>query len=149
MKKGPLSFFLWVADNNLAYSRPSDSGVRRVPHDLNAWNRLTTVWTSQMQSSMVPTKKQKNSIGQPSVGGWGEGRAKERASCEAATTNRNWAALYIAPVEGLCCKPKYRANIIHHLIFVFFIYFFHHSSCCKDQFTVLILKFGTYVIVYQ
>ena len=32
---------------------------------------------------------------------------------------------------------------IHHFIFVFFLYFFHHSSCSKDQFTVLILKFGT------
>ena len=31
-------------------------------------------------------------------------------------------------VEGLCCKPKYRANIIHHVIFVFFPYFFYHSS---------------------
>ena len=49
----------------------------------------------------------------------------------------------IAPVEGLCYKPKYRANIIHYFIFVFFLYFFHHCSCRKDQFTVLILKFGT------
>ena len=42
---------------------------------------------------------------------------------------------FIAPVEGLCCKPKYRANIIHHFIFVLFIYFFYHSdsSCRKDQ----------------
>ena len=48
-----------------------------------------------------------------------------------------------APVERLCCKPNYRANIIHHFIFVFFLYFFHHSSCRKDQFTVLIFKFGT------
>ena len=30
---------------------------------------------------------------------------------------------WLAPVEGLCYKPKYRANIIHHFIFVFFIYF--------------------------
>ena len=44
--------------------------------------------------------------------------------------------------EGLCCKPKYRANIIHHFIFVLFLYFFYHSSCRKDQFTVLSLKFG-------
>ena len=50
---------------------------------------------------------------------------------------------FIAPVEGLCCKPKYRANIFHHFIFVFFLYFSHHSSCRKDQFTVVILKFGT------
>ena len=35
----------------------------------------------------------------------------------------------------------YRANIIHHFIFVLF--FFYHSSCRKDQFTILILKFGT------
>ena len=43
----------------------------------------------------------------------------------------------LAPMEGLCYKPKYRANIIHHFIFVFFLYFFYHSSCRKDQFTVL------------
>jgi len=42
----------------------------------------------------------------------------------------------------MCCKPKYRANIIHHFIFVSFRYFFYHSSCCKDQITVLSLKFG-------
>ena len=44
---------------------------------------------------------------------------------------------FIAPVEGLCCKPKYWANIIHHYIFVFFLYFFNHSfsGCRKDQFT--------------
>ena len=48
---------------------------------------------------------------------------------------------FVAPIEGLCCKPKYRANIIHHFIFVFFLYFFYHSSCRKDQFTVLSLKF--------
>ena len=45
---------------------------------------------------------------------------------------------FIAPVEDLCCKPKYRANI-------FFIYFFYHCSCCKDQFTVSNLKFTTTV----
>ena len=39
--------------------------------------------------------------------------------------------------------PKYRANIIHHFISVFFLYFSYHSSCRKDQFTALILKFGT------
>ena len=38
---------------------------------------------------------------------------------------------------------KYRANIIHHFIFVFCLYFSYHSSCRKDQFTALILKFGT------
>ena len=38
----------------------------------------------------------------------------------------------IAPVEGLCYKPKYRANIIHYFISVFFLNFFHHSSCRKD-----------------
>ena len=48
---------------------------------------------------------------------------------------------FIAPVEGLCCKLKYRANIIHHFIFVFFIYFFYHSSCRKDQFNVLNSRF--------
>ena len=26
-------------------------------------------------------------------------------------------SFFIAPVEGLCCKPKYRANVIHHSIF--------------------------------
>ena len=46
------------------------------------------------------------------------------------------------PVEGMCCKPKYRANIIHHFIFVFFRYLFYHSSCRKDQIIVLSLKFG-------
>ena len=38
-----------------------------------------------------------------------------------------------------------RKNIIHHttlFLFSFFI-FFYHSSCPKDQFTVLIFKFGT------
>ena len=50
---------------------------------------------------------------------------------------------FIAPVEALCCKLKYRANIIHNFIFVFFLYFFHHSFCRKDQFIVLIFKFGT------
>ena len=30
---------------------------------------------------------------------------------------------FIARVEGLCRKLKYRENIIHHFIFVFFIYF--------------------------
>ena len=49
---------------------------------------------------------------------------------------------FIAPVEGLCCKPRYRTNIIHHVIFVFF-FFFYHSSSRKDQFTVLSLNFGT------
>ena len=37
--------------------------------------------------------------------------------------------------------------MIHHFIFificVFFICFFYHSSCRKEQFTDLILKFGT------
>ena len=31
----------------------------------------------------------------------------------------------------------------NHFIFVLFLYFFQHSSCRKDQFNVLILKFGT------
>ena len=49
----------------------------------------------------------------------------------------------VNPVESLGCKPKYRANIIHHFIFVFFVLFFcffsYHSFCRKDQFTVFIL----------
>ena len=57
-----------------------------------------------------------------------------------------FAAFFAFKIEGLCCKPKSRANIIHHFIFVsfFFLYFFYHSSCRNDQFTVLSLKFGTY-----
>ena len=50
---------------------------------------------------------------------------------------------FIVPVGGLCCKPKYWANLIHHFIFLFFLYFFYHSSCRKDHFTVLNLTFGT------
>ena len=53
-----------------------------------------------------------------------------------------YSFFFIAPVEGLCCKPKYRTNIIHHVIFVLF-FFFYHSSSRKDQFTVLSLNFGT------
>ena len=30
---------------------------------------------------------------------------------------------FTAFVEGLCCKPKYRAILIHLFIFVFFLYF--------------------------
>ena len=45
---------------------------------------------------------------------------------------------FISPVEGLCCKPKYRANIIHHFILFSFFIFFYHSSCRKDKFTALI-----------
>ena len=53
---------------------------------------------------------------------------------------------FYSPRSGLCCKPKYRANIIHHFIFVFFLYFFYHSSCRKkDQFPVSSFKFGTQV----
>ena len=46
-----------------------------------------------------------------------------------------YSFFFYSPVEGLCCKPKYRANIIHHFIFILFIYFFYHSdsSCRKDQ----------------
>ena len=43
---------------------------------------------------------------------------------------------FIVRVEGFCCKPKYRANIIYHFIFVLFLYFFYRSPCRKDQFTV-------------
>ena len=42
----------------------------------------------------------------------------------------------IAPVEGLCCKPIYRANLI---LFSFVIF---PITLRKDQFTALILKFG-------
>ena len=41
----------------------------------------------------------------------------------------------LGPVEGLCHKPKYRANIIHPSIFVssLSLYFsFSHFSCPKD-----------------
>ena len=43
---------------------------------------------------------------------------------------------FIVPVEGLSWKPKYRANLIYHFIFVLFLCFFYHSSCRKDQFNV-------------
>ena len=33
-------------------------------------------------------------------------------------------------------------KVVSYIIFVFFPYFFYHTSCRKDQFTVLILKFG-------
>ena len=33
-------------------------------------------------------------------------------------------SFFIAPVEGSCCKPKYRANVIHHSIFFFLPIFF-------------------------
>ena len=56
---------------------------------------------------------------------------------------------FIAHVEGLCCKPNYRANIIHHFIFVFFLYFFCHSSCRKDQFTVLSLNLVLKILLIQ
>lgn len=51
-----------------------------------------------------------------------------------------WQAIVLtvfnkAPVEALWCKPKCRVNTIHH-------FFFYHFSSRKDQFTVLILKFG-------
>ena len=48
---------------------------------------------------------------------------------------------FIAPVEGLSFKPKYRGNIIHHLIFVFFIFSITLPAVIKYQFTVLIIKF--------
>ena len=32
-------------------------------------------------------------------------------------------SFFIAPVEDLCCKPKYRANAIHHSIFFLPIFF--------------------------
>ena len=47
----------------------------------------------------------------------------------------------VEDVKGLCCKPKYRAAIIHHFILVCCLHFFYLFSCRKDQFTVLILKF--------
>ena len=70
-------------------------------------------------------------------------RAKEEISRTRVRAPFSFYLSFKAPVEGLCWKPKYRANIIHHLIFVFFLYFFHHSSCRKDQFTVFRLKFAT------
>ena len=35
-----------------------------------------------------------------------------------------------------------QAWIFYYFIFVLFLYFFYHSFCCKDQFTVLSLKFS-------
>ena len=52
-----------------------------------------------------------------------------------------YSFFFYSPVESLCCEPKYRANIIHHFIFVFYLHYFYHFSCRKDQFTVLSLKF--------
>ena len=34
-----------------------------------------------------------------------------------------FAAFFVFKIEGLCCKPKSRANIIHHFIFVSFFFF--------------------------
>ena len=34
-----------------------------------------------------------------------------------------FAAFFAFKIEGLCCKPKSRANIIHHFIFVSFFFF--------------------------
>ena len=35
-------------------------------------------------------------------------------------------------------------KVVNYNIFLFYLLiFFHHSSCRKDQFTALILKFGT------
>ena len=66
----------------------------------------------------------------------------------AVTTGMIWFICihfsFIAPVEGLCCKPKYQSNIIHHFIFVLFLYFLYYSSRCKDQFTVLSLRFDSF-----
>ena len=70
-------------------------------------------------------------------------RSKIWAGLFEAGSLRTGLISVIAPVEGLCCKPKYRTNIIHYFISVFFLNFFHHPSCLKDQFTVLILKFGS------
>ena len=47
------------------------------------------------------------------------------------------------PVEDLCCKPKYWANIIHHFIFVFFLYFSITLPAVRIISDCLILKFGT------
>ena len=49
---------------------------------------------------------------------------------------------FIAPVGGLCCKLKYRADNSPLYFCFLFLYFFYHSSCRKDQFTVFSLKFG-------
>ena len=51
---------------------------------------------------------------------------------------------FIAPVEGLSCKPKYQANIIHHVIFIFFSFIFSITLIgVVIKFSVLSLKFGT------
>ena len=56
---------------------------------------------------------------------------------------RSWfPGSFIAPVEGLYCKPKYRANIIHHFSFVLFIYFPITLPVVTIEFTVAILNFG-------
>lgn len=69
-------------------------------------------------------------------------QATQRANANKLIINASWLWQAIvltvfnkAPVEGLWCKPKCRVNTIHH-------FFFYHFSCRKDQFTVLILKFG-------
>ena len=51
---------------------------------------------------------------------------------------------FIALVEGLSCKPKYQANIIHHVIFIFFSFIFSITLIgVVIKFSVLSLKFGT------
>ena len=41
---------------------------------------------------------------------------------------------FTAPVEGLCCNPKYREVLIHHFIFVFFLYFSIRQQKNKQQY---------------
>ena len=66
-------------------------------------------------------------------------RSKIWAGLFEAGSLRTGLISVIAPVEGLCCKPKYdRTNMIHYFISVFFLNFSHHSSCRKDQFTILV-----------
>ena len=77
-------------------------------------------------------------------------QATQRPNANKFNASWLWQAIVLsvfnkAPVEGLWCKPKCRANTIHQfllLLFACFLYFFYHFSFRKDQFIVLILKFG-------
>ena len=43
----------------------------------------------------------------------------------------------------MCCKSKYRANIIHYFILFSFFIFFYHSSCRKLRISLKFFKCGT------
>ena len=45
--------------------------------------------------------------------------------------------VFLASVEGLFCKPKYRANIFNCLYFSYVTSVSISSSCRKEQFSVL------------